>query len=143
MTTTLNGGCLCGAIRYTIGVPVTELRACHCTHCQKISGAGASVNAIVPTAGFKLEKGTPRRYDDTADSGRILQRFFCPDCGSSLFSRRAANPEITVLKVGTLDAPVNMKIVAHIWTRSARPWSHIDPACEQHREAPPPPPPAR
>jgi hypothetical protein len=24
-----------------------------------------------------------------------------------------------------------MRIVSHIWTGSARPWSHIDPDCEQ------------
>ena len=29
----LTGGCLCGAIRYTISAPVTALRACHCRNC--------------------------------------------------------------------------------------------------------------
>ena len=33
------GGCLCGAIRYTITAPITELRACHCVHCQRASGS--------------------------------------------------------------------------------------------------------
>ena len=34
MSEKLNGSCLCGAIAYTIDVPVNELRACHCRNCQ-------------------------------------------------------------------------------------------------------------
>ena len=50
MPAPLTGSCLCGAIRYTVSTPVTELRACHCTHCQKTSGAGGSVNLPLSSA---------------------------------------------------------------------------------------------
>ena len=76
MTSTQTGSCLCGAIRYTISVPVTELRACHCTHCQKASGAAGSVNAVVPGASFNITQGAPKRYAATAESGRTLYRYF-------------------------------------------------------------------
>jgi len=140
MTIPLTGGCLCGAIRYTVSVPITELRACHCTHCQRASGAGGSVNAVIPSAAFKLKQGTPKRYAATADSGRTLYRYFCGDCGSPIYSQRATAPETLVLRAGTLDAPGDMKITAHIWTRSARPWSYIDPACAQLSGQPDTPP---
>lgn len=128
---TLTGGCLCGAVRFTVSAPVEALRACHCTHCQKSSGTGASVNAVLPAAAFALTKGTPKHYDDTADSGRILRRFFCGDCGSPLYSYRLVNPERIVVRAGAFDESGGMKVTSHIWTKSARPWSHIDPACEQ------------
>jgi hypothetical protein len=32
MPAPLTGGCLCGAIRYTVSAPITALRACHCTN---------------------------------------------------------------------------------------------------------------
>ncbi len=131
MTTPLTGGCLCGAIRYTVSVPITELRACHCTHCQKASGAGGSVNAVIPSAAFNVTQGTPKRYAATADSGRTLYRDFCGDCGSPIYSQRATAPETLVLRAGTLDSPGDMKITANIWTRSARSWSTIDPASTQ------------
>jgi hypothetical protein len=131
MTTPITGGCLCGAIRYTVNAPVTGLRACHCTHCQKTSGTGSSVNAVILSKDFTLTRGAPKRYTDKADSGRLLQRFFCGDCGSPIYSQRDATPERMVVRAGTFDDSSAMKIVTNIWTKSARPWSHIDPGTEQ------------
>ena len=131
MTPPLTGGCLCGAIRYSVATPITELRACHCTNCQKTSGAGGSVNALVSISAFHITQGTPKRYDSLADSGRTLYRFFCGDCGSPIYSQRQAFPDTAVLRAGTLDDAGEMRITANIWTRSARPWATIDPATKQ------------
>jgi hypothetical protein len=131
MPAPLTGSCLCGAIRYTIGVPVTELRACHCTHCQKASGADGSVNAAVPSSAFTITQGSPKRYDAKADSGRTLYRYFCGGCGSPIYSQRATTPETVVVRAGTLDNAGEMKIAVNIWTKSARPWDYIDPASKQ------------
>lgn len=131
MTTSITGGCLCGAIRYSVSTPVTGLRACHCTHCQKTSGTGSSVNAVITNRDFAITKGTPKRYAAKADSGRTLMRFFCGDCGSPIYSQREAMPERIVVRAGTFDDSSGMKITANIWTKSARPWSHIDPGTEQ------------
>ena len=131
MSNPQTGGCLCGAIRYQIAVPVTELRACHCTSCQKISGAGGTVNALLASTDFRIVKGMPKRYTRTADSGRILHRYFCADCGSGIYSQRDVNPERVVVRAGSFDNPPPMKLTAHIWTKSARPWDAIDPAAKQ------------
>jgi hypothetical protein len=136
MSTPLTGSCLCGAIRYTLDAPVSELRACHCTHCQKTSGTGGSVNAVVPSAAFKITQGTPKRYDAQAESGRTLHRYFCGDCGSPIYSQRASSTELVVVRAGSFDNAEAMKIAANIWTRSARPWAHIDPQSKQAPEQP-------
>jgi len=126
----LTGGCLCGAVRYAIAAPIAALRACHCTHCQKNTGTGMSVNAVVASKDFAITLGTPKRFTTTADSGRTLMRHFCGDCGSPLYAYREVSPERIVVKAGTLDDPSGLKITAHIWTKSAQPWSHIDPGTE-------------
>jgi hypothetical protein len=135
MPAPLTGSCLCGAIRYAVSTPLSsppsELRACHCTHCQKTSGAGGSVNLPIASDAFKITQGTPKRYAVKADSGRTLYRFFCADCGSPIYSQRETSPGTVTVRAGTLDNAGDMKITAHIWTRSARPWSHIDPASQQ------------
>ena len=69
---TLHGGCLCGAIRYAVTAPVSGLRACHCTDCQKTSGTGSSVNAVVAGKDFALTQGKPKCYAAKAASGRTL-----------------------------------------------------------------------
>ena len=136
----LFGGCLCGAIRYIISERVTELRACHCLSCQKVTGAAGSVNAVIASAAFKLTQGTLKRYTAIADSGRTLHRYFCGDCGSPIYSQRAETPEMMVVRAGTLDDSSDMKITANIWTKSARPWGYIDPATKQHPGQPDAPP---
>ncbi len=57
MPSTHQGGCLCGAIRYTVDAPITGLRACHCINCQKHTGSGGSVNAVVPSDKFQDHQG--------------------------------------------------------------------------------------
>jgi hypothetical protein len=131
MTSPLTGGCLCGAIRYTVSAPVSGLRVCHCTHCQKTSGTGSSVNAVIASSDFRLTQGAPKCYATKADSGRTLLRYFCGDCGSPIYSQREASPERMVVRAGTFDDSSAMKVTANIWTKSARPWSWIDPASEQ------------
>src|SRR6185369_2085748 len=113
MSETLSGGCLCGAVRYTVSAPITELRACHCTHCQKASGGAGSVNAVLPSSALRVTQGTPKRYDAKADSGRTLHRFFCGGCGSPIYSQRESRPDTIVLRAGTLDKPAAAKITAN------------------------------
>jgi hypothetical protein len=133
MPTPLTGGCLCGAVRYTVRAPVATLRACHCTNCQKSSGAAGTVNAVVPSASFRITKGATKKYDDSAThSGRTLSRHFCADCGSPIYSQRNPDPGFLVVRAGTLDDSSGMKIAGNIWTASARPWAHIDPSTDCH-----------
>ena len=134
------GGCLCGAIRYAVEAPLEELRACHCTDCQRASGGHGAVVAFVRAESFKLLRGTPKRYAKKADSGRTLVRYFCAECGSSLYSHREATPEVIGVRAGTLDDSSELRITAHIWTNSAQPWSYLDPAAKHYPAQPEAPP---
>ena len=139
----VTGGCLCGAVRYTISAPVTALRACHCRNCQKSSGSGGTVNAVVPEDSFRITQGATRSYQDAATrSGRTLSRHFCGDCGSPIYSHRNPKPGFVVVRAGSLDESGGLKVGMHIWTSSARSWSHIDADAECHPgNVPLPPPP--
>jgi len=141
MSNPLTGGCLCGAIRYTVDAEVTGLRACHCKNCQKHSGTGGTVNAVVPTGQFRITKGAPKRYQDSAtQSGRTLSRHFCAECGSSIYSQRNPDPGFVVVRAGSLDDSSGMKITSDIWTSTAPPWAYIDPSSERHPGNMPAPP---
>lgn len=141
MATPHTGGCLCGAIRYEIAAPITELNSCHCRDCQRASGTGATVGARVPKSAFRLLQGTPKRYRKKSDSGRMLTRCFCGECGSPLFTEREGMDFVNV-RAGSLDDSSDLRITLNIWTRSARPWDTIDPATRQHPTQPDAPSPA-
>ena len=127
MSDNKTGGCLCGAVRYELQADTSKIVQCHCQNCQKISGAGASANILVDAASLKMTGVQPKIYVDTADSGNQLNRAFCPDCGSSLYSQRHNMMEKFVLKAGSLDNSNDAKVVMNIWRQSARPWVVTDP----------------
>ena len=131
------GGCLCGAIRYqTIGDPVFTLR-CHCRDCQRQSGAAHVPAARVPSAGFRILQGTPRRYVTKADSGNEIVRVFCGDCGTPLYVQVATRPDLVGLRVCTLDDPSWFRPEADIFMRSAQPWDHDETGVPKYDGYPP------
>ena len=53
------GGCLCGAIRYSVSGDPLHVRRCHCADCRKESGSAFSVCAHWPVEVFEMT-GLPR-----------------------------------------------------------------------------------
>lgn len=119
---TLTGGCLCGAIRYTVGAPPALTAMCHCTHCQRQSGSAFSTNLGVPSAALQITQGQTKVYQDTGSSGQPVYRHFCGDCGSPIYSDVVAMPGLAWLKAGTLDDTSSVQPGAEVWCRSAQPW---------------------
>ena len=77
----LQGGCLCGKVRYTISADPVFSGVCHCTSCQKGSGSAFSVVVAVPSSGVAVT-GTLTTYTGKGDSGQDTTRRFCSNCGS-------------------------------------------------------------
>ena len=50
----LSGGCICGAVRYTINDGPLFVHACHCQDCQRFSGSAFVVLMGVAKAHFEL-----------------------------------------------------------------------------------------
>lgn len=117
------GGCLCGAVRYTVPWPPLGVIACHCSHCQKQSGSALSTIAVVPRAGVQL-CGTLTTYRDTGESGTAFSRLFCGTCGSPVLTDipGAQHEAVLYLKTGTLDDTSGADPATHIWTESAQGW---------------------
>jgi hypothetical protein len=132
-----SGGCLCGGVRYeSAGEPLFSLK-CHCRDCQRASGTAYVAAMRVPASGFRIIRGTPRRFVSKSDAGNEVTRFFCGDCGSPLYIQVATRPDIIGLRVGTLDDPGEFRPEADIFVRSAPPWDNLDPALPKHDTYPP------
>ncbi|KAJ6087354.1 hypothetical protein PENARI_c006G12084 [Penicillium arizonense] len=100
---TLTGSCMCGGVTYAAEVDKYLSALCHCTDCQKWTGGAFTSNAVVPRTSVKVTKGTTSSYDAIGASGKINKHFFCPTCGSSLYTEIEIMPEMTCIKAGTLD----------------------------------------
>jgi len=74
---------------------------------------------------FALLRGTLKSYMRTADSGRKMQCFFCPDCGTRIYHAGEIDPELLRLKPGTLDDTSWLKPSRQFWTQSKQRWLEL------------------
>jgi hypothetical protein len=137
--TDIQGGCLCGAVRFRSTAAPLATRYCWCRDCQKIAGGAATVNVIFPRETVTIE-GDISIYENVAASGSIMRRSFCPKCGSPLFSEAQPRPHLIIIRAGALDDPDLAPPSGTIWVDSAPRWACIDPNLPQTPKQPPPPP---
>src|SRR5262249_43028540 len=131
------GRCLCGDVRYSLSAEPVATRVCWCRDCQHVSANGL-VNLLIPTAAISIS-GQTSEYVRTADSGNNIRQRFCPRCGSPLFANSSARPQLTAVRVGTLDDPSSVRPTMNIWCSSAPTWACLDPEIERLEHQPPPP----
>ncbi|KAJ9662628.1 hypothetical protein H2198_001300 [Neophaeococcomyces mojaviensis] len=121
------GSCLCGDIKYEYTGDPAVTALCHCTDCQKWTGAAYTSNAVVPRTNFRVTSGTPKTWDVKGDSGKINKHFFCGQCGSSLYTELEVMPDVTCVKSGGLDggaANLGGKIGVEFYTKDRVSYLH-------------------
>ena len=125
-----SGGCQCGECRYTISAKPYVAYTCHCTECQKLSSSAFASLMQVPSEGVEIVRGAPKCRSRIADSGNVLETWFCPSCGSSLFAKNSARPRVRTIHTGTLEHAEDVEVSAHIWVKRKLPWVEFP---ETHR----------
>lgn len=116
------GGCHCGALRYSIGAPLADIAHCHCATCRRTTGGIAVTWATVPRNAFRWVRGVPAAYR----SSNHAQRFHCRRCGGQVALWTSKAPLTMDITVATLDHPEAHPATRHIWTSSRLPWLHLD-----------------
>lgn len=105
----VSGGCLCGRVRLVASGAPLRVGICHCLECRKHHGALFHASAIFPVAAVTVS-GEPSAY---------AGRFFCPVCGSSVFSCTGDETEV---HLGSLDAPDRFMPSYELWTSRREAW---------------------
>ena len=137
MRVPLTGGCQCGRVRYEIREPPLTVYACHCTECQRQSGSAFSLSMPVPRAAVFIVAGAPKEWRRVVDGERGIRCMYCGDCGTRLVHHPERNPQVSIVKPGTLDDTRWLEPLGHVWTRSAQPWFDV-PSHTVNCEAQPP-----
>jgi hypothetical protein len=119
----VTGRCHCGQITFEAEIVPDRVRVCHCTDCQMLSGTAFRTNVPVVPGSFVVQRGEPKVYVKTADSGNQRAQAVCPECGTPIYSGQPGDMSSVSLRVGTLDQRADLKPARQIWTRSALPWS--------------------
>ena len=132
------GGCLCGAVRFTISADPIGARMCWCRDCQRIASGSATVNVLFPEEAVSIT-GDLGLFTMIADSGNTVERGFCKVCGSQIYSRTVTPKGLPMrVRAGTLDDPELCAPTAAILTESAPSWAPIPDHFTRHPKGPPP-----
>lgn len=106
MTRKYTGQCACGACKFGFDTEPTFIANCHCNDCKRASGGEMATFFGVPASDFVVISGKPKPFHYIAESGKGLDRNFCPDCGSRLFTTHLDSfPGAVFIMLGCLDQP--------------------------------------
>ena len=98
--------CACGAIKFEFDTDPSFIANCHCNDCKRASGGEMATFFSVPEDDFTLLSGKPKAFHYVANSGKGLDRNFCPECGSRVFSSNLDSfPKTVFVQLGSLDRP--------------------------------------
>lgn len=125
MTIALEGGCLCGSVRYSASAQPMMIGHCYCVDCRKSSGTSHCTHAAVPDASFSAS-GDIKFYERPADSGNMISRGFCPACGSAILSRNSGMPGMTFIRASSLDDPESVEPQMTVYAARAPSWAVLD-----------------
>jgi hypothetical protein len=121
MSVLLEGGCLCGKVRFTARQRPSRTFVCHCTFCQQVTGSAFYAEAIFPMEAVEFNAGELRQYEHVSENSRKkVHVHFCPSCGTTLGLTFERWPEVRALSRGCFDDPNAIEITSHIWTESAQ-----------------------
>jgi hypothetical protein len=120
----LEGSCACGRVRYEIrGNLLGPITYCHCWRCRKHSGSSFGTTAGVKASEFLVVAGSELLASWESSPG--FHRFFAGCCGSPIYKRNDAAPEILGFRLGTLDSDPERAGGVHFMYGSKVPWLKV------------------
>lgn len=125
MEKVIEGGCLCGAIRYRIDKAPERVGVCYCRQCQRAGASEGSHAVGIEVDDFTLLEGSPKFFVAEADSGHEVRRGFCEECGSHLMAYPVGYPGFMSVRVASLDDPAPFAPQVAFYIESAQPWTRL------------------
>ncbi|MFT5113002.1 MAG: hypothetical protein ACI8P9_002330 [Parasphingorhabdus sp.] len=119
----LTGSCTCGDIKYKVNASPLFVHCCHCTWCQRESGAAFAVNALVETSNVEFLLGQPQRIEVATTSGKGQSILRCQKCQIAVSGHYGGlGDKVSFIRVGSLDQPNQVQPDIHIYTNAKQSW---------------------
>lgn len=120
----LDGGCICGRVRYRVAEPQIVL-ICHCRNCQHRTGSAYNLSMLVLRQDFQVLSGETLTCELPGGSGALHRQHVCAHCFTRTHTEMLAHPDIINARPGTLDDASVARPIAQIWTSLAQPWAIV------------------
>ncbi|HZU20694.1 MAG TPA: GFA family protein [Gaiellaceae bacterium] len=118
----LTGGCLCGGVRFELDAVPESASYCHCTRCQRRTGAAASAQAAIPPESLRVVAGADLVREYEPEDG--WAKCFCSVCGSALWSRDPQSGRMGV-RLGAFDSDPGVRPQFRQYVAYAASWEPI------------------
>jgi hypothetical protein len=130
----IQGGCLCGRVRFELTAPPRLAGYCHCTRCQRRTGTGSSVQARIDGRTFRFLAGAELIRGWRPPDG--FEKCFCGECGAHLFSRSPDDPKQMSIRMGAFDEDPGVRPSYRQFVAYAASWEPIpDDGLERYPES--------
>ncbi len=113
--------CACGNLTVTARGEPLEVYLCSCKDCQRGTGSAFSYAAIFPESAVSIA-GEQRTYRQRGDSGRFVDSFFCPNCGTAVLFRAEGLPGTLGVPVGCFADPSFARPSKLFWASRRHQW---------------------
>jgi hypothetical protein len=121
MSTKIDGGCLCGGVRYRLHQAPAQLSDCHCIDCRRASAAPFVTWGSCKRDKIELLSGELGKVNY---AGRL--RSFASCCGTPLFFQDDEQSEWIDVTISSLDHPEAYAPTVTIWSEDRLPWVALD-----------------
>lgn len=126
----IEGGCLCGAIRYRAADEVANSMICHCRSCRRAAAAPVVAWITVESDGFSVTRGRPVEFRSSPE----VIRTFCGACGTPLTYRHAARASKVDITACSLDDPERFPPTHHSYLADDLSWVRFGDGLASFRE---------
>jgi hypothetical protein len=113
--------CACSSLMVTARGEPIDVYLCSCTACQRGIGSAFSYAAIFPESAVSIA-GERRPYRQQGDSGRFVESFFCPACGTVVLFCAEGLPGTLGVPVGCFADPSFAKPSKLFWASRRHHW---------------------
>jgi len=113
--------CCCGSLRAEALAEPIVVAACHCTECQRRTGAPFLVGAFFAKEHVRAE-GPSKIYVRDGQEGRRVRVHFCPTCGTCVYWDSDRRPNVIGIAVGAFADPSFPAPTVSIWEQTRHPW---------------------
>lgn len=115
--------CQCGSLAAIFEGDPDFVIVCNCKACQKRTGAPFGTGAYFRKPRMSVS-GKTASWGRAADSGRAIENFFCPTCGTTLYWTLEMRPDHVGVAFGAFDTKLPDPVRV-IWTEEQHPWARF------------------